>query len=254
MALRGNLERSFRIVGHTGAWLVGACLALSPGLACALTEAGAAPTRASDLLLGARNAAFWAAGALLVLGAVSALARHRRRPAAAENLTLDALKALSVAQFEEIVAEGLRAQGYVVSAQGRIQDRHAVLQLTRADKKFLVHCNHSSSGPIELEAVQALHTAMMAEGASAGLAIAGSGIAEPAKRFAAEQRIAVIDSQTLVGLVNRARGGRLGGMARREPYFSSSIHEVPDALLSARAADSSTSAFVRSEPCGQPAE
>jgi restriction endonuclease len=216
---------------------------------------GVAPPASPGLLLGGRNTALWVASGMLLLGMLSALRRRQISTAPGELVTIESIGRLSESQFERLVAEGLRPQGFKVKQRGRLAGRGAILSLTGRDKKILVHCTQGTSGPLEVDTLRALYTAMMAEQATGGLAITGGVFAETARQFAVDKRIGLIESGALLELVNRARVSKPKPeqyAVRHEPYFGKPVHELADShLLSKPLAARPQSwqvAAVRSEP------
>jgi hypothetical protein len=75
--------------------------------------------------------------------------------------------------------------------------------------------------------VQELHAATATLQSASGLLITCQAVAPEVKRFAAEQRIAVIEGPALLKLVQRARGEQTDPAVRREPHFGIPLTDLP---------------------------
>ena len=236
MTEQSRFQRPIFRIGHPYVQLVGTAWGgLYAGLACAVPAmTGVAPAASPGLTLVVGNTALWVAAAMLLLGMLGALRRRQISPIAADLATVESIGKLSESQFEELVAEGLRPQGFKVKQHGRLEGTGVILSLTGRDQKILVHCTQGTSGPLEVETLRALYSAMTAEQATGGLAITSGVFTEAARQFAVDKRIGLIESGALLELVNRARVPKTKPSqhaVRREPYFGKPIHELADSHL-----------------------
>ncbi len=159
-------------------WLdLGSCAGMAStfvacvGLACALPAFGASDPalRGAGLLL--QTAAPWAAAAMLLLALVAVhLGRLRRGRPLDPIGSVEALRSLSRRDFDAVLAESFRLQGYAV--EGRpVADDGVGLVLRKPDRKILVRCRRGIDPRVGVEAVRLLHEAMLAEAATGGLIV-----------------------------------------------------------------------------------
>ena len=177
----------------------------------------------------------WIWGLMLLAAPVAWVRRLKRRSLLGSQNTLQSLWELSGRDFQRLVRDGFRRQGYVVempSAAARAGGIDVVL--TKSGRKILVQCRHGDRPQIGLNAVEPLAALMGAEGATGVLIVTSGAIGDEARAFAADKPIALIEGPTLLELVTRSRAAgshRSGAPARREPYLSASIADLRECPL-----------------------
>jgi hypothetical protein len=213
--------------------MASACV-LCVGLADVLPAFGASePTvRGTGLVL--QTAAPWAAGAVLVFApAALYFGRLRRRRALDPIGSVDALRSLSRRDFEAALTESFRLQGYAV--EGRALAASGVgLLLRKPNRTILIQCRYGTDPQVGEEAVQRLHEAMVAEGATGGLIATCAALTPGARAFAADKPIGLIEGRALLELVNRGRPPvpQSGNMIiRSEPHLGLPVTQLPDCPL-----------------------
>jgi restriction system protein len=157
---------------------------------------------------------------LLVVGAAAAgalwLWRHSRTPELASAANKATAKAPAAnpdraawREFEALVGEAFRLQGYQIldSARGSA-DSGGELTLRRERETFLVQCKHWKTAKVGVDAVQAVHRAMTARGASGGFVLTEGRFAREAIAFAPGCNVRLIDGTALRGLLDKARAAR----------------------------------------------
>ncbi|CAM5783880.1 Restriction endonuclease OS=Rhizobacter sp. OV335 OX=1500264 GN=SAMN02787076_05987 PE=4 SV=1 [Rhizobacter fulvus] len=83
--------------------------------------------------------------------------------------TLDALGDMTWREFEILVCEALRQQGYRVTENGASRaDGGVDLVLHKGGEKFLVQCKHWKAFKVNVQVTRELYGAMAAEGAAGG--------------------------------------------------------------------------------------
>jgi restriction system protein len=160
---------------------------------------------------------------------------------------LDSIRHLSWAEFEELVAEAYRREGYEVKRTGDAAGDGGVdVVLKRNGQTTLVQCKHWKTRTVELPVVRDLLGAMADRKADYGLVVSYGAFTCGATTFAKENRITLIGENDLVELIRSAqKKERLGAPAAAES-------------TSAKPADSATSANVSSREapacprCGSP--
>ena len=152
---------------------------------------------------------------LLVAGSMAAAAlwlwRHSRTPEPVNAVKPPAATTDRAAwrEFEALVGEAFRLQGYQIleSARGGV-DSGGELTLRRERETFLVQCKHWKTAKVGVDAVEALHRAMAARGASGGFVLTEGRFAREAIAFAAGCNVRLIDGRALQGLLDKARAAR----------------------------------------------
>ncbi len=148
---------------------------------------------------------------LLVGGGVAVaglwLWRHRRSGdgGRASSAAAQGFAAMPAREFEALVNEAFRLQGYQVIADTH-GDGHLALRRNR--ETVLVQCKHWKEAKVGVEAVHALQRAIAARGASAGFLLASGRFARDAIAFARSCNIRLIDGHALPGLLEKAKASR----------------------------------------------
>ena len=151
----------------------------------------------------------------LVGAAVSAWRRRERKNLlanATENKASDALDGISWREFEMLVAEGFRLEGYqVVETGGGGADGGVDLVLTRPSKngseKFLVQCKQWRAFKVGVDVVRELYGVMAARGAAGGFVVTSGRFTEEAINFANGRNVRLVDGPKLHGLLQQAKVG-----------------------------------------------
>ena len=154
----------------------------------------------------------------LLLAALSFYFQKKKSSLLESANSLGALKAMTWKQFEWMVAEAYRRQGYTVEvALGSGPDGGVDLELRRDGRLSLVQCkrwkNHSVGAPV----VRELYGILMDRKADEAIVVISGHFTREAKAFAQGKPITLIDGPALLQLV---AGVQQGGAA--------SLDEVPD--------------------------
>ena len=118
----------------------------------------------------------------------------------------DALDGLSWQEFEMLVGEGFRLQGYkVVETGGGGADGGVDLVLSRPGKngaeKFLVQCKQWRAFKVGVDVVRELYGVMAAKGAAGGFVVTSGRFTEDAISFASGRNVTLVDGPKLHGLL-----------------------------------------------------
>ncbi|HWI09984.1 MAG TPA: restriction endonuclease [Burkholderiaceae bacterium] len=155
---------------------------------------------------------------LLVLGCSAAAAlwlwRHSRAPGLVNDARVAPVRRAdreAWREFETLVAEAFRRQGYQVldSTRGTAESG-GELTLRRERETFLVQCKHWKEAKVGVDAVHALQRAMTARGASGGFMLTDGRFAREAIAFANGCNVRLIDGAALQGLLDQAKGSARG--------------------------------------------
>lgn len=128
----------------------------------------------------------------------------------AQSKASDALDGMSWREFEMLVGEGFRLQGYqVVETGGGGPDGGVDLVLTRPGKnggeKFLVQCKQWRAFKVGVGVVRELYGVMAAKGATGGFVVTSGRFTEDAISFASGRNVTLVDGPKLHGLLRQAK-------------------------------------------------
>jgi restriction system protein len=175
-----------------------------------------------------RQVLLWVGSVTCLLAALGVLVAHRWRTSVLGHDNLETIRWLSTREFNQLVEDGFRRQGYLVQSSERSFAGSGIdLILRKAHRHILVLCRREIDPARQLAAVQELHAATATLHGCSGLMITSETVSADVKRFAAEHAIAVIEGQGLLKLVQRARGDRISAPARKEPHFSTPLTALP---------------------------
>jgi len=142
----------------------------------------------------------------------------------AQSKASDALDGMSWHEFEMLVGEGFRLQGYqVVETGGGGADGGVDLVLTKPGKnggeKFLVQCKQWRAFKVGVDVVRELYGVMAAMGAAGGFVVTSGRFTDEAIGFASGRNVNLIDGPKLHGLIQQAKA-----RIDRSPARASSNH------------------------------
>lgn len=175
---------------------------------------------------------------ICLLGAGTSAWRRRER----KNLVADvarsqatnALDGMSWREFEMLVGEGFRLQGYqVVETGGGGADGGIDLVLTKPGKsggeKFLVQCKQWRAYKVGVDVVRELYGVMAAKGATGGFVVTSGRFTDEAISFASGRNVTLVDGPKLHGLLRQAQAGAERSPAQ-EPAVPVAHSPAPSAL------------------------
>ena len=130
----------------------------------------------------------------------------------AQSKATDALDGMSWREFEMLVGEGFRLQGYqVVETGGGGDDGGVDLVLTKPGKnggeKFLVQCKQWRAFKVGVDVVRELYGVMAARGATGGFVVTSGRFTDEAVSFASGRNVNLVDGPKLHGLIRQAKAG-----------------------------------------------
>lgn len=169
---------------------------------------------------------------LCLAGAALSSMRRRQRRALLEEATssnaAEALQGMSWQQFELLVGEGFRQQGFAAKERGgNGADGGIDLILTRGGETFLVQCKHWKAFKVGVAVVRELYGLMAAHGAAGGFVVASGKFTREAVAFAEGRNIRLVDGPALLKLLQNARRPAAG--AEPVTRASSALQAVPTA-------------------------
>lgn len=202
-------------------WYVGVVLAIVGYLV--LHRVASAPLvalRPSDVS-GAMVGAVWrglaAAGQYIVpliclAGATISVWRRRTRRSLIDSATRsaapDVLEGMSWRDFEMLVSEGFRLQGYTVAENFKPGPDDGIdLVLRKNGEQYLVQCKQWRAFKVGVPVVRELYGVMAAKGAAGGFVVTSGRFTSEAEEFASGRNVALIDGPKLHKLLTQAKGG-----------------------------------------------
>lgn len=152
---------------------------------------------------------------LCLFGAALSFFRRRQRTSLAANVTASdsaqSLEGMSWREFEMLVGEALRLQGYQVKEQGGAQPDGGVdLMVTKGSEVFLVQCKQWKAFKVGVDVVRELYGVMAAQGASGGFVVTSGRFTDDAVGFASGRNVRLVDGPKLFGLLQQAKAARSG--------------------------------------------
>lgn len=151
---------------------------------------------------------------LLSLGGAAASfyrRRHRRNLVthAANGKTVDVLNGMSWQEFELLVGEAFRQNGYqVTESGGGGADGGVDLVLHKGGEKFLVQCKQWKAFTVGVAVVRELYGVMAANGAAGGFVVTSGRYTDEAKAFASGRNVKLMDGTQLHSLIKRVKASQ----------------------------------------------
>ena len=145
-----------------------------------------------------------------LIGAVMSFVQRRQRSALVTDVVqakgADALDGMSWREFEMLVGEAFRLQGYgVTEIGGGGADGGVDLVLKNGNEKFLVQCKQWKAYKVGVDVVRELYGVMAAKGATGGFVVTSGTFTSDATTFASGRNVKLIGGQRLFGLSKQAR-------------------------------------------------
>ncbi len=147
---------------------------------------------------------------IALLGALTSLFRRKRRSTLFTGITqaesANALDGMSWREFEMLVGEAFRLQGYRVTENGGAgPDGGIDLSLSKGSEQFLVQCKQWKALKVGVSVVRELYGVMAAQGASGGFVVTSGRFTDDAKAFADGRNIQLIDGPKLFAMIKEAK-------------------------------------------------
>lgn len=202
-------------------WYVGVILAVVGYLllhrfATAPAAGAMGPGELGNAMVGAVGRGLATAGQYVVpilclAGAAISAWRRRARRVLVDNVTgsdaSDVLQGMSWREFEVLVGEGFRLQGYqVVENFEPGPDDGIDLMLRKDGEKYLVQCKQWRAFKVGVPVVRELYGAMAAKGAAGGFVVTSGRFTPEAEAFASGRNLRLLDGPQLHRLLKQARG------------------------------------------------
>lgn len=150
---------------------------------------------------------------ICLLGAAVSAWRGRERARlivdVTNNAAAGALQGVSWQEFEQLVGEAYRRQGYRVSETGGLAPDGGVdLVLSKDSEKILVQCKQWRAFKVGVSVVRELYGVMAAQGASGGIVVTSGRFTDEAVAFAEGRNVRLVDGIKLRALLEDVQGTR----------------------------------------------
>jgi restriction system protein len=128
------------------------------------------------------------------------------------NEALAAVRGLKWHNFELLVAEGFRTQGFSVTHVSAQADEGPDLELVKGERRYVVQCRAWQEASVAGAAVLQLYADMAAKGATGGFIVSAGEVGEDAAQLAQARGIQFIKGAKLLAMLDRARETITTGM------------------------------------------
>lgn len=155
---------------------------------------------------------------LICLGGagLSALSSWRNRRLYASQRRSPNLSSVSWQEFEKLVAEHFRAQGYSVSESGGPQPDGGVdLRIVKDGEKYVVQCKNWKARQVGVPVVRELVGSITQEGAVGGFLVTSGAITTPARKLARDAGVQIIDGAALANQMQGADSAKVSSNNRQ---------------------------------------
>ena len=137
--------------------------------------------------------------------AIGTRKRQRLAQSVAESTDADPLKSLSWTEFEQLVGEAFRQQGYQVVETPAGPDGGVDLVLRKDGEKILAQCKHWRATKVGVPIVRELFGVMADRGAAGAFVVTSGALTREAQAFANGRNIELLNGRELEQLLRKAR-------------------------------------------------
>ncbi|WP_426107693.1 restriction endonuclease [Massilia sp. TSP1-1-2] len=146
---------------------------------------------------------------ICLVGAVVSARRAQQRATLLNDVAagdgVSALNAMTWQQFELVVGQWFRQQGYAVSERGGGgADGGIDLVLNKDNETFFVQCKQWRTIKVSVNVVRELYGVMAAHGATGGFVITSGTFTPDARRFADGRKVQLLDGACLARMIQTA--------------------------------------------------
>jgi restriction system protein len=182
--------------------------------------------------------------------ALSAWRRHQRRAlvdAVAHAPAAGTIEGMSWSEFEMLVGEAYRLQGFqVTETGGGAPDGGVDLVLTRGGETFLVQCRQWRASKVGVDTVRELFGVMAARGATGGFVVTSGRFTNEAKLFTQGRNLQLVDGPRLLAMLQQAQQSRSAVAAVIAAHGG--VHHAPVAAPAAAPARPAMPATAPAQP------
>jgi len=166
----------------------------------------------------------------LMAAVMSASRRWKRRRLLAgvvSSAAPDVLNGLSWREFEMLVGEAFRVQGYRVVETGGSADGGVDVVLRKDSEKYFVQCKQWRAQTVGVPIVRELYGAMAAQGATGGFVVTSGRFTKPASEFAEGRNVTLIDGPQLHAMIQRVSQNSLAAKNAASPIVPAESPACP---------------------------
>ena len=165
---------------------------------------------AQSVVSGLATAGQYLVPLLCLVGVAVSLWRRKQRTGLVQDIaqaqSATALNGMSWREFEMLVGEAYRLQGFrVAETGGGGADGGVDLALEKGGEGFLVQCKQWKALKVGVDVVRELYGVMAARGATGGFVVTSGRFTEDAKAFAQGRNVQLVDGPELLGMIKRAK-------------------------------------------------
>jgi restriction system protein len=154
---------------------------------------------------------------LLIPAPISAFTAWRKRKLLDDQKSIQTIRDLSWREFEELVAEAYRRQGYNVIENTSIgADGGIDVRIQKDGHSHLVQCKNWKTSKVGVKVVREMYGVMTAEHASSVIIIISGVFTQEAKNFAADKPVDLIDGSELERLISNIQPKTHRSISRSE--------------------------------------
>ena len=206
---------------------------------------------------GLANAGQYIVPLLCIAAAALSAWRRKQRQAlisdVAQARNADALDSMSWREFELLVGEAYRLQGYrVTEIGGGGPDGGVDLVLAKGSEKFFVQCKQWRAYKVGVTTVRELYGVMAAKGATGGFVVTSGRFTSDAKDFAQGRNIELVDGPRVFAMIQQARStqGKPAAAQRETSSSTGSPAPQPQSAVQAPQATAKAPAQPECPRCG----
>ncbi|MDD2464135.1 MAG: restriction endonuclease [Desulfobulbus sp.] len=145
----------------------------------------------------------WVALLLLLPAPISLFNSIRKKRLLDKQKNIQSIRDLSWKQFEELVGEAYRRQGYtVLENEGAGPDGGVDLWLRKDGNQYLVQCKQWKTLKVGVKVVREMYGLVTAHNASGSIIITSGLFTQEAKAFARDKPLDLVEGQQLVAMID----------------------------------------------------
>ena len=148
----------------------------------------------------------WVALLLLLPAPVSLFNSMRKKKLLDKQKDIESIRVLSWKQFEELVGEAYRRQGYtVLENEGAGPDGGVDLWLRKDGNRYLVQCKQWKTLKVGVKVVREMYGLVAAHQAAGAIIISSGMFTQEAKTFARNKPLDLVEGQQLAAMIESVR-------------------------------------------------
>ena len=149
---------------------------------------------------------YMASGVVLAAGLTAAIKKAERRQLHDRQRGIESIRELSWVEFEQLVGEAYRRQGYRVTENGGGgADGGIDLILHKEGERLIVQCKQWRVFKVGVKPVRELYGVLMAERADGAIFVTSGTYTQEARDFAAGKPLELLDGESLCRLIEPVR-------------------------------------------------